>query len=257
MAKKWIWMLALVGCTVFAGLAIAEGGMPSEADHELDMEALKRMAPAERIAAQQSYKDKLEAAARANGWRPGNRRPFTPVGRQAGTPIDAAGSITYHSGVLGTCCTNGFTVGNQFNSAITTGGTMIGPVEMSGSVTMATFDLVAVSAPNVFLSFYHNRAGTTAPRIGGSILTTGVTGLNTKTVAISYSGSTFIAGIWNFNGDSPAVATGSVGGQGFHGVSLDDGAGGMSIMDLAGTNAAMSVIGNVLTPVELMSFEID
>ena len=95
------------------------------------------------------------------------------------------------------------------------------------------------------------------------------TGLNTLNVASpgtvnTYQNGTFFAGIWQFDPTMTGlgVDTGTTGGQGFHGVSFNDGAMGTGITTITtggggGLNAVFRVSGNVATPVELMSFEIE
>ncbi len=252
MSKRWIWWLALVCCSGIAGLVLAESA-------EWDADAVKSMSKAERLAYQQAYKAELEGAARERGWVPGEKRAFEGAGRQAGPPRKAAGSITYHSGALGTCCLSSRTVGNQFDFALNPASTAISPVMMSGSITMATFNMIAVGGGAAIFSFYDNQAGTGANFLG-SIGVPAVTGTNTATFtpALTYSGSTFLAGIWQFTigTDTPAVATGTVGGQGFHGMSINDIVA-TGFTTLPTLNAAMSISGNVLTPVELLNFEVE
>ncbi len=245
MSKRWIWLVGLICCSAMAGLVLAESV-------EIDTEAMKSMSRDERIAYQRAYKAKIQALTQGTQ----KRREFTPAGRQAAAPNKAIGSITYHSGALGACCLPSFMQGNQFDSALDTSGTVIAPVMMSGSITMATFDMITVSAPSVFLSVYDQQAGTTANFIT-SILTTAATGLNVKTVGpVVYAGTSFLAGAWQGGGDVPAVATGTVGGQGFHGVEINDIVG-TGFATIGALNAACAVGGNVLTPVELLNFEIE
>ncbi len=254
MSKRWIWMLGLVFCTMIAGLAVADGNYGVR---ELTASELKGKAPAERVAMQQAYKARLEDAARKAGWEPGERRAFTPAGREAQAgAVKALGSITYHSGALGTCCLNSQCVGNQFDSALDTSGTVIAPVMMSGTITMATYDMISVGGTGAFLSVFDQQNATTANLITSALQSGVVAGLNTATVSLNYVGSSFLMGIWQFNTDVPAVATGTVGGQGFHGMSINDVVA-TAFTTLPGTNAAMTAGGNILTPVELLNFEVD
>ena len=252
MSKRWIWWLALVCCSGIAGLVLAESA-------EWDAEAVKSMSRAERLAYQQAYKAELEKVAREGGWVSGKKRAVESSGRQARPPRKAAGSITYHSGALVTCCQSSFNVGNQFDFALNPGGTAISPVMMSGSLTMATFNMISVGGGAAFFSVFDNQAGTIANVIT-SISVPAATGTNvlTFTPAIPYSGSTFLAGIWQFTlgTDTPAVATGTVGAQGFHGMSIND-IFATGFTTLSTLNAAMSVSGIVLTPVELLNFEVE
>lgn len=235
MSKRWIWLVGLVCCAALAGAAIAENAAE-----------WKAMSPADRQAAQQAYKANLEANTAA-AWT--GKRAFAGVGRQATAPNKVLGSITYHSGALGTCCQNSFMVGNQFDSALSE------PLEMSGSVTMATFDMITVGGSAAFISLFDQLAGTAANLIISTNVSA-MTGNNVATIAAPYVGSTFLAGAWQFNTDVPAVATGTTGGQGFHGISINDIVG-TAFTTLGSLNAAFTATGDVLTPVELLNFDVE
>ncbi len=174
----------------------------------------------ERLASQRAYKAKLEATARERGWQLGEKREFASSGCQAQAPNKFLGQIIYHSGMLGSCCQNSFMIGNRFNSALGPSGMTIYPIERSGSFTMATFDMISVAGGAVFLSVFDQLNGTTANPVT-SVNINALTGLNVATLTIPYAGHTFLAGIWQFNTDVPAVATGTVGGQGYHGISIN------------------------------------
>jgi hypothetical protein len=160
-------------------------------------------------------------------------------------------SVSYHSGALTAAVPSSVMIGNRFN----TGG--LNPLEMSGSITMFTANIAAASG-NVFFSFYDQLAGTTANQIT-SMSTPMIAGQNTITLAteLNYTGNEFLGGIWNFGGDSANLAAGTVGGQGFHAVQINDGNPGMSFATIANMNGAFGVGGNLTTPVELMNFSID
>lgn len=233
---------------------------------ELDLEAMKTMTKEQRLAHQKAYKQQLEDIARAEGWAPqAARGEFKPAERQPAAKVGDAkrvpgSSITYHSGTVGASgVASSLMFGNQYDTALRTDGTMCptgcGPVEASGSITMATFSLVGAAA-NVFFSVYDQVNGTTANQVTSASIP-GTVGNNTTTVALNYVGSSFLAGIWQFGGDSLAAATGTVAGQGFHGVSINDGATGMSFMTISNLNGAMTISGNVATPVELMTFSVE
>lgn len=253
MTKKLTWMVLMVGLVMMAGVMLAEGNTFGV---EWDEEAVKSMSRAERLAYQKEYKAALEAAALKAGLEP---KAHQPSGRTATTQTLVPGtSITYHSGTLSPATTTSVCVGNRFDTALTVMGG-IGPVEMSGSITMVTADLAAASG-NVFVSVYDQLAGTTANQIT-SMATPMVTGFNSITLptALNYVGTSFLAGVWNFTGggDTINVATGTVSGQGFHGMSINDGNPGNGFNAFTMTNGAFGVAGNVATPVELMSFSID
>ncbi len=252
MSKRSIWTISLVCCAVMMGMMAAGSALAAG-----DADAVKAMSKAER----QAFKAQMEAAIRGNGV-PAKGRAFAPAGREAGPPPKALGSITYHSGALGSCCNDSYTVGNQFDTALNTAGTNVEPIEMSGSITMATFDMISVGGTGAFISIYDQLVGGTANGVT-SISTAGVVpGLNTKTIGpVAYVGDTFLAGIWQIGtspptGDIPAVATGTVGGQGYHGMQIND----IVATDfgtIGSLNAAFTATGDVLTPVELLNFDVE
>ncbi|MEM8962310.1 MAG: hypothetical protein AAGD38_12575, partial [Acidobacteriota bacterium] len=81
------------------------------------------------------------------------------------------------------------------------------------------------------------------------------TGMGTDNV---YMNGTFLAGIWQFNSNTALAAdSGTTGSQGFHGISLNDGAMGSMLTTIMSRNMIFRVSGNVSTPVELMDFTIE
>ncbi len=229
---------------------------------ELDFSAMQGMSKAERLEFQQGYKARLEAIAESRGWDPQARNTSTRLtGGQAatqGVPEVPGTMISYHSGALAASAASSVMIGNQYSTALNVAATALAPVEASGSVTMVTFTMVGISG-NAFFSMYDQQAGTSANQITSASFGPFITGSNTITfpTALPYVGSSFLAGIWNFGGDSIGLATGTVGGQGFHGISINDGNPGTSFAVISSMNAAMTVLGDVATPVELQSFTID
>jgi len=180
-------------------------------------------------------------------------------------------SITYDTGtVTGTAGVDMQMLGNRFDSALNPAGTACCfPVETTGSITMVTFDLVNTFFSAGIVSIYSNVMGTTAVQVTSRSKTVG-TGLNTLTIgsgttANAYMNGTFLAGIWQGTLGSTALAvdTGTVGGQGFHAISLNDGTTGIGSMLTTVTSGGMGlyavfrVQGDVATPVELMGFTIE
>ena len=259
--RKAACLLATLGLLVTFAVTAEEIVFP-----QLDQSALKAMSTEERRAHQQAYKAQLEEIARTHGWtREMGLAAFGPPGERKAPPekrLKIPGtSISYHAGATIPASTipvtNGFCVGNQFDTALNPPGTACCfPVEASGSLTMASFSLSSIGGTAVFFSLFDQLAGATANNIT-TFNTAGLgAGANAITVALNYVGSSFIAGVWNFNSDNVAVATGTAGGQGFHAVSLDD-INGMSFMTIPSHNVTVSVAGNVATPVELQNFTID
>ena len=191
-----------------------------------------------------AYKDMAEAGLLVKLSADGSNKAST----QNRVPMT---SISYHSGALTPATQSSVAVGNRFN----TGG--LNPIEVSGSITMFTADLASADG-NVFYSFYDQLAGTTANQIT-SMSVPMTTGINTVTLAtaLNYVGNEFLGGIWNFGGDVVNLAAGTTGGQGFHGMEINDGSTGSGFATIANMNGAFGVSGNLTTPVELMNFSID
>lgn len=178
----------------------------------------------------------------------------------------AGTNITYDTGtVAGTAGIASQMVGNRFDSALNGPGTMCCfPVETSGSITQITFDMVVTFFGSAVFSLYSNVSGTMAAQVTSMARPGIMTGLNTlavmaPTTANTYMNGTFLAGIWQFDPTMTglAVDTGTTGGQGFHAISLNDGAVGTALATIMSRNAIFRVSGNVATPVELMDFTIE
>ena len=187
-------------------------------------------------------------------------KPQTKSSRIPGT------SVQYDSGnVTGTAGVASQLLGNRFDTALNPAGTMCCfPVEASGSITMATFNMVNTFFGSAVFSLYSNISGTTAMQVTSMAFNPVMIGLNTITIGTgatmnNYANGSFIAGIWQFDPTMTGlgVDTGTTGGQGFHAVSMNDGSVGTMITDLASLNAVFRVQGNVATPVELMDFTIE
>jgi hypothetical protein len=163
------------------------------------------------------------------------------------------GTIQYDAGAVGTAGASSFCVGNQFDSAA------LNPLIASGSITMVQASMISVGGTAAFFSYFDQQAGTTAHLIDSVSVLGLAAGLNTFVPGLStndYVGNTFLAGMWRFNTDVPAVASGTTGGQGFHGMIINDIV--ATAFSRPGTfNAVLRVSGNVLSiPVELTGFEI-
>jgi hypothetical protein len=172
-----------------------------------------------------------------------------------------ATNITYDTGVVfGGNGAASQMLGNRFDSALNNSGTACCfPVESTGSITMITFNMINTQFSSAVYSIYSNIMATTAVQVTSMGISV-MTGLNTVAVSNSYSNGSFAAGIWQFNPTSStalAVDTNSVGGQGFHALSLNDGANATMLTSIAGQNAIFRVSGNVATPVELINFTIE
>ena len=179
----------------------------------------------------------------------------------------AGSNITYDTGTSsGTAGLANQMLGNRFDSALhalNTTAPCCFPVENTGSITMITFDMVNTFFNSAVWSLYSNVSGTMADRV--TRMGMGVTmGLNTVAVTQNYMNGSFLAGIFQFMTASTGIAvdTGTVGGQGFHAVSINDGTTGTMLTNVTtggggGLNAIFRVSGNVSTPVELINFKIE
>ncbi|MEM8932732.1 MAG: hypothetical protein AAGE94_16225 [Acidobacteriota bacterium] len=153
-------------------------------------------------------------------------------------------------------------VGNRFDTANGN------PVEMTGTITMITFNMVNTFFGSVVWSLYTDVMGSTAMQVTSMARPGVMPGFNTlavmsPTTMNAYANGTFLAGIWQFDPTMTGLAndTGTTGGQGHHGISLNDGAVGTMLTTVTtggmGVNAVFRVSGNVATPVELMDFTIE
>jgi len=163
------------------------------------------------------------------------------------------GIIAYDDGVVtGQAGISGNSFGNQFNTAVGS------PVNAAGSVTGLRFFMAPGGTDNVFLSVFGAVSGTSASVLTSvSVPVSGSVTWTTHAFAtpIAYPGSSFLAGVWYTPGDTIAVGTGTTGGQGLHGMWINDVAG--TGFNAPGTfNAMMQASGDILVPVELMSFSV-
>ncbi len=273
--KNVVLGLAAITLIAFAGLLLAEGDQAERyagREHvKIDHEAMKSMTREEKRAYMETYWKAREDEARRAGVVPGSggfvrletprRVEERPRPRVPGT------NITYDTGtVSGTAGMASQVLGNRFDSALNPPGTMCCfPVATTGSSTLITFDMVNTFFSSAIWSLYSNVMGATAMRVTSAGVPGGVMGgLNTATVANSYMNGAFLAGIFQFMPASTglAVDTGSLSGQGFHAISINDGTTGTMLTNVTtggggGLNAIFRVSGNVATPVELMDFEIE
>ena len=151
--------------------------------------------------------------------------PQKAVAKVAGT------NITYDTGtVVGTTGIASQMVGNRFDTALNVNtGMCCAPVEMSGSITMITFNMVNTFFSSAVWSLYSNISGTMAAQVTsmGRGIMTGLNTLNvmSPTTANTYMNGAFLAGIWQFDPTMTGlgVDSGTTGGQGFHAISLNDG----------------------------------
>jgi len=181
-------------------------------------------------------------------------------------------NITYDTGtVVNTGGVASQMIGNRFDTALDTSGVCCSPVETSGTVTMATFYMVNTFFSSAVFSLYSNVVGTAANQVTSMGRGGLMTGLNTITVnspttANQYANGSVLGGIWQFDPTMTALGldTGTTGGQGFHAISLNDGAMGSMLTTVTsggmGINAIFRMSGNLSSasvPVELIDFTIE
>ena len=177
----------------------------------------------------------------------------------------AGTSIQYDSGVVTgfvTLADSSRAAVNRFDIALNGAGTATAPIEQSGTITGLTFHMIRTSS-TVYWSLYDNVMGTTARFLTDASISV-APGLNTHTVDTSvtannrYEGGTFLAGIFQFNTAFTRVGadTNSTNGLGFHAASINDVVG-TQFNTLGNVNFVVRVRGNIVTPIELMSFEIE
>ena len=222
----------------------------------------------DRLTYQRAYKSLVPSLPRL----PNNAGPATRAASatESISTVRVPGTnITYDNGIPTgvTFPTPSVSVGNLFNTGANAAGTGIENVETSGSITMVTVNMLAVGGGAAFFSVFSNIMGTSANLVSSMTIPV-TTGLNTVTLtaALNYANGPFLAGMWNFTAasDSAAVSTGTVNGQGFHGISINDIAGtglntGITSAGM-GLNGILRVSGDVLqdtVPVELIDFTIE
>ncbi len=144
-----------------------------------------------------------------------------------------------------------YSVGNQFNTAS-------GMTVKSFSVTMLSWYMFAGSgSDSVFISLYGPVSGTVAPFIEDiSVpLNNGSGAFNTATIGPYAGAGSFQAGVWYVAGDTVGLGSGTVAGQGHHGMAIDDIVG-TDWQTLPGLNALVGAATANIIPVELTAFEI-
>ncbi len=272
MEKKLAHLLVIV-CLIGQPVVLLAQDVPDKyagREHiKIDHDKLKTMSREEQRAYMQAYKQAREEEARRAGVTPKTDGRFVPLDKprkvEERPRLKIAGTnITYDTGtVTGTAGMASQMLGNRFDSArhATVPVLCCFPVETSGSITMITFDMMFTFFSSAVWSLYSDIMGTTAVQVTSVGVPGGVmTGLNTATVAVAYMNGPFLAGIFQFMPVSTGlgVDTGTTGGQGFHAISLNDGAPGSMLTTLTSLNAVFRVRGDVAaTPVELMRFEIE
>ncbi len=179
-------------------------------------------------------------------------QPTAQAGQRAGTRTGTI-TIVYDDGIV-TAVPNAagasLTFGNQFNSAS-------GDPVTNFTVTQLSFYIMPpAGTDNVFVTVFGPVSGTTAPVLQSiSVpLNNGPGAFNTAAVGPVTGSGSFLAGVWYTGGDTPALGTGTVGGQGHHGMVINDivGTGFTQLTTLNGLVGATTL----KIPVELMDFKV-
>ncbi len=256
--------LLAVGCLFALNATAQDPELPAP----LDAEALNQLSLEERQAVTKAYKDAVDAYHAAQGNVQGERGAYTPIdnGGQAGiqgvTKVPGT-FIQYDTGVItGTITAASNAIGNRFDTALNPTGMCCVPVETSGTITMATFNMQSVAGTGVFFTVFSNISGTMANVVASPLQTGIAPGLNTIAVGATtgvYANGSFLATVWQSSGgtDNIGLDTNENSGQGFHGIFLNDIVGTALADIVPPANAIMRVRGDVTTPVELMSFSLE
>ncbi len=211
------------------------------------------------VANEEAYREKQAIEAAGNGVSPDVvRRELPIVTEKAGqTPKRPLGAITYDDGVVNVLpWVSSNCWGNRFDSALNPAATAIFPVMNSGSISMVSVYMVSV-AGNVYLTIadqLNTGAGTAMNITSASFPMTAGWNIVTFATPVDYAGGNYLVGVWYFGGDVPGLGTGTLGGQGHHGMNINDGTTLTGYMPSTTFNALIRPAGDMLTPVELMNF---
>ena len=206
----------------------------------------ERTKPAEKIAAEGQSNARVETSGPAV-------KPLDQAVQTKASKGRAIGMIKYDDGVVTAApAVTSNCYGNQFNTAAGS------PVNASGSVTKMQMFMAGVGGSAAFVSVFGPVAGTAAPALESVNVPVAPGTWNTHTFAtpVAYTGASFLAGVWFFGGDSVGLGSGTAGGQGHHGMLINDIAG-TGFAPLTSLNALVTASGDVLVPDELMSFSIE
>lgn len=276
--RKTVLLLILTLLAVGALSTMAEGPRSSQsvtgvhAGRDITPTSFASMSKAERQAAAQALKDADTANA-----GPGFQGTLkTGTRHQAPVAKTAAISITYDTGTfagVGTIppVTDNFSFGNNFD---TVNGGAIGGGKTQVTITQLTAFIAIVDnsttgTGGAFATIFGPLSGTAAPSLTSANLTGLQAGMfNTLPIGTTITGTNvaFMAGVWNAtagdgSGTDPCAAdcvgfdTGTVGGQGFHGMAIEDFGGGNFTPNTT-ANAMLRASGNLI-PVELMSYSVE
>lgn len=182
---------------------------------------------------------------------PRTRALETPVQTVRNANRNVPTGIIYDDGVANAApAVSSFCYGNQFN---TVNGT--GTVKSFSVTQLSFFMLTGAGTDNVFISVFGPVVGTAAPVLTSASVPAPNSGaFNTVTISPAVGTGSFLAGVWYIGGDTVGLGTGTVNGQGHHGMMINDIAGtGFAAL---GTVNALVGASTAFVPVELMSFSV-
>jgi hypothetical protein len=178
-------------------------------------------------------------------------------GREVPSEPQVVGTITYDTGVNAGFPpdTGAIVVGNRFNSALG------GPLLMTGMVTMAVI-FPQNGGNNSFTFFGPPNGAGSATQIGAIQVANMLAGVfNTVAVTGITVGPDFLGAFYGQFGGTPGLVgldSNQVNGQGFHAFQATTALPQITMFaPIANRNAMYRVVGDVLTPVELMNFKIE
>ncbi len=276
--RKTVLLLILILLSVGALSTLAQDVRPTQSvtgvhvSKNITPTSFASMSRAERQAAAQALKDAESANA-----GPGFQGTLTTGTRhEASVSRTAAITITYDTGTFSTVGTNpavadNFSFGNNFD---TVNGGAIGGGKTQVTITQLTafigiIDGSTTGTGGAFVTIFGPPVGTSAPALTSPY----VGSLQAGTFNVIAAGTTltgtnvgFMAGVWNpgaGNGsgtdlcatDCVGFDTGTVGGQGFHGMAVED-LGGGNFTPSTNVNGMIRAAGNLI-PVELMNFSVE
>ncbi|MEN8165405.1 MAG: hypothetical protein ABFS37_14855 [Acidobacteriota bacterium] len=244
---------------------------------EEKVDAIKALPPEGRLTLHQLIREQAGPSARA---------PITIDSNVTNGPglakkTRAVGTITYDNGIPVAFTPTNSLMGNKFNQAISAGGSIVG-VEPNGTITAFSAYMVfnpppggpgtTVSSAVSWAIFGPESAGGDAQRLANGLFLGG-SGmvLHTLPTPVSYTGSSFHVDIMAMEGVSwqptpaaptfmfsmlaPAWSPGTLSGLGTHGVIMAQTT--TASVNSLPFNMLVRASGNVIVPVELMSFSVE
>lgn len=177
--------------------------------------------------------------------------PTDQAGQRGGTRSGPV-NIIYDNGVVTAVpAVSSLCFGNQFNSAS-------GDPVTNFSVTMLSFFIVSGAGTDaVFVSVFGpvNTTAATASVLGSmTVAPIASNAFNSFSVGPYAGAGSFLAGVWYVAGDTVGLGTGTVNGQGHHGMVINDILG-TGFVQLTTLNALVGAT-SAFIPVELMDFKV-